>query len=179
MKNLPQGRTITGGGGAAALAFMCLNVADQSVTAAAADTANKFAPLSALITDFSLVGGGAFTLAANGVVNYSGPDISVLVSLNLTGFFNGIIGSFSCAVALNDDLVGQTPDADNIVSVRAGVQAFFPTGAGDMSLNQACQRLLNLTDGDFILPVVSFLIGTGSSDISILFLTMSILQVST
>lgn len=179
MKNLPQGRTITGGGGAAALAFMCLNVADESVTAAAADTANKFAGLTALLTDFSLVGGAAFDLGPNGVVTYTGPNIDVLVSLSLTGFFSGVIGSFGTAVSFNGDLIGQTPDDTNIISVRAGAQAFFPTGAGDMSLHLGCQRLLSLSSGDTIEPVVGFLIGSGSSDVSILFLTMSILQVST
>ena len=165
------------GGNGGVLAYMRLNVADDSVVYPSAATINTMLGLTEPVGAFALQADAAFTLGANGAVTYVGPDLEVLLTCNASLFTNGMVGFIHLGIARNDDLIGEAATNNNIDLVTSGC-SMAGTAAGDAAVVCVARRRLTLQSGDTIRPVSGTQNGAGASDVTVLYLQLTIEQVA-
>jgi hypothetical protein len=130
---------------------MVVNVA-QAVTFDA--QANNDSLRASIGSDFAYSGASEFTLSANGLLTYTGPDVWCLASLNLCWFCAMVLfqnADFATGIAHNGDLLGLTCFGD--AQSTAGVCGINYGGISTPALLLS-QRLVQLTSGDTLQVVM-------------------------
>lgn len=140
-------------------------------------TPDQMLAFTALITDFSLVSDGRFSKAANAVLTYTGPDIQVLAKQTCCTFISGVVCNMYGATALNGDLIGEDASEIGAPLVEAGA-GMGTTVNADFASQLVSSRLLTLTDGDTIQPVVGYAPTVGSANTGITFYELELWQTS-
>lgn len=149
----------------------------QTVTVPTGATPNIMLVVPAIIADFSLLSNGSLTLAANGVITYTGPNVQVLLKQTICTFVNGLLGFIVSSTAVNGDLVGQSADNVNPALVAAGAGMNSTAGAGGSINTIVSSRLVSLVSGDTIQPVVGTLPGAGGSDTDLCYYELEIFAI--
>jgi hypothetical protein len=172
-KLLPKGTSITDSFGI--LAFLKqLNATDDVTFDTSADTVMHES--DSVIADFELDSDGTFSLGNNCELTYTGPDIDVIVQLDISLYTIGAIGFLYTGISLNGDLDGESASSNNpdLVS-KGGDTQDIAAGDGGSSLQGS--RKMALTTGDIIKPVAGITPSAGSSDCVSMFMTITITQI--
>ena len=177
LRESPSGQPLSETGGGGVVAYMCLDLADDSVVFPSAATINTMLGLTEPIAAFSLSADSRFALGANGVVTYTGPSLEVLVECTASLFTTGMTGYAHLGIALNNDLVGEAATNNNIDLVRAGC-AMQHTGAGDSVSMLVARRLLTLATGNTLRPVAGTQNSAGASDLFVSYFTLTVEEVA-
>lgn len=151
---------------------MVVNVAESVTFDAQANTDSLRASIG---TDFAYAGAAEFTLSANGILTYVGPDVWCLANLDLCWFCAMDIfqnSTFGTGIAHNGDLLGLACFGD--VQSTAGVAGINYGGLSTLAI-LVSQRFLQLSSGDTLQVVMGQDSGHLAGDPTVESLTLSVL----
>jgi len=163
VRSSPSGPKITiPTGGGSAIAYVNLGEDGNDNPFSNNGNDNQYRPLTALNTDFDLFASGAWSMGANGVLTYTGPDVVAYIAASITFEVpnGGGNGTYGFGIAHNDDLIGEPVFGDE--QRKAGANLVFTEEfLSTQELNVTSFRRVALTSGDTLRPVVgaSFLGG--------------------